>query len=1124
MRAPASHLAASRVVSLLLALGLAACSGGGLPDGLGSPTPAEGGPRIVWDLSADPLPELPLPNDVATWPDTTSPTGLRINVSMVAPTQFERDTRRHFDELDGWGTFSSVSVSFDAPIDAQDLYDRQGGSSHFSAADWPNHGVYVIDLDTGLPVPLDVNGGNFQYVLDNPNQYFENDPHAGESNLILETRIEDTNGNGLLDPGEDADFDGVLDHPNTFDHLASAVPSEQVDDTLWFYERETNTLLLRPIIPLQGRHHYAVVVTERVKGEDELPVRSPFDARHHVAQRDALAALPNIFHDRPDLYGSLATDGWDGVAFAWKFTTQSTTNDLDALREGIYGEGPLGWLHDEFPTDYAPAPMQGGRPSDGCADPGAHVYIASSEQFIRALDTVARTALGLDPQQADVVRNSYGNLDHVVVAYFDTPYLLGDPYPGPGTTNIRETFEMDAAKGTARVVHQTITLLAFVPKESATQAQPFPVAFYVHGHGSNAAEPLPFAGFMIEHGVTAVMINAENHGLALPSGTDIIVKSFFANECLTPTFDAIATGRSHDIDGDGEGDSGGDFWTAYVFHTRDVVRQTALDHMRTMEVLRSWDGRLANPVTFEHGPADHPLVFDGTVPGQGPMVAGDFDGNGRPDFGGPDGRYFFTGGSLGGIISGVMAGAEPAIAASAPIVGAGGLTDVGVRTVNGSVLPAMHLRMMGPFVMSQPKAARGENDTSCADGENSLYWLSDNVASSSRTEMACVSDEDMAADSVMVVRNLVNGEVSCGGAVGGEVGRFRAPIASDAGDLIQVEFYRGAAMDMDYADCHFRSGPRGPDRQVTTWEVGNGHGTPNLCRNCAKYQQHTWNIGDALVAPAEGFGLRRQSPDLRRLLFLAQVGLEPGDPINYARRVFLDPVQHADVTPHPVNLLVVNSIGDPNVPVSTGNAYARAAGLLPFMPADAPDDFVDFRAPASFAGRYPDAASPNDVLIQHHVLEGVDRMGRNPIPGGPTDYLFDADDMSEGRQRFTADGNHQQTDPMGESWQAPRLDPPLRWVRSSRAASSAADDVWTPEVGGAVSGLLNNYAIPDGVHGFDEIVYSPEVPWDTSQFVINLVARYGATGGTDLRYYTDPVGYTCLEDSSCAFLGGASTP
>ena len=38
----------------------------------------------------EPLPEIPLPNDVATWPDPTSRTGLRLKASLAAPTAIER--------------------------------------------------------------------------------------------------------------------------------------------------------------------------------------------------------------------------------------------------------------------------------------------------------------------------------------------------------------------------------------------------------------------------------------------------------------------------------------------------------------------------------------------------------------------------------------------------------------------------------------------------------------------------------------------------------------------------------------------------------------------------------------------------------------------------------------------------------------------------------------------------------------------------------------------------------------------------------------------------------------------------------------------------------------------------
>ena len=41
----------------------------------------------------------------------------------------------------------------------------------------------------------------------------------------------------------------------------------------------------------------------------------------------------------------------------------------------------------------------------------------------------------------------------------------------------------------------------------------------------------------------------------------------------------IVDGRALDQDGDGKLDSGVDYWTAYVFHTRDMVRQTGVDHV-----------------------------------------------------------------------------------------------------------------------------------------------------------------------------------------------------------------------------------------------------------------------------------------------------------------------------------------------------------------------------------------------------------------------------------------------------------------------------------------------------------------------------------------------------------------
>ncbi|MGZ3475857.1 MAG: hypothetical protein ACXWUG_17705 [Polyangiales bacterium] len=187
------------------------------------------GPTVVFDMSRKPLPELPLPNDVATYPDPTSRTGRRINASLVAPTQIERQARGKFSKLEGWGTFAPISIPFDKPLDAEDVKKRHADDDFAFEDD----AVYLVNLKTGVPVPLDLGGGNFPVTLRETARYWPNDPGKGEANILFETRDEDLNHNGILDPGEDTDFDGVLDRPN---FPGFQRPSNGVDGLYTFYE------------------------------------------------------------------------------------------------------------------------------------------------------------------------------------------------------------------------------------------------------------------------------------------------------------------------------------------------------------------------------------------------------------------------------------------------------------------------------------------------------------------------------------------------------------------------------------------------------------------------------------------------------------------------------------------------------------------------------------------------------------------------------------------------------------------------------------------------------------------------------------------------------------------------
>ena len=67
------HELARRALLLSFVAGLLGCPGNAVITGI-RPTPAGSGPVVNWDPLHRPLPEIPLPNDVATYPDPGSPT------------------------------------------------------------------------------------------------------------------------------------------------------------------------------------------------------------------------------------------------------------------------------------------------------------------------------------------------------------------------------------------------------------------------------------------------------------------------------------------------------------------------------------------------------------------------------------------------------------------------------------------------------------------------------------------------------------------------------------------------------------------------------------------------------------------------------------------------------------------------------------------------------------------------------------------------------------------------------------------------------------------------------------------------------------------------------------------
>jgi hypothetical protein len=1103
-----------------------------------------GGPTVVFDPTRRPIAELPLPNDFATWPDPSSRTGRRLNASLVAPTAIERRARGQLDRLEGWGTFAPISIPFDAPLDTADLAARHAGDDY----ELSNDAVYLVAITPGsphygVPVPLDVGAGNYPATLKQLGRYWPNDPQANEGNLLFETREEDLNGNGVLDPGEDTDFDGVLDHPN---FQGRARPADGATGLLTAYESETRTLLLRPMIPLDEATEYAVVITDRLHGADpaHTPVQSPFDDIHHPSQLAAATRLAFALDQRPEQYG-FGDKPLDHVQFLFTFTTQPTATDLFALRDGVWGHGKLDWIARDYPTEAHLLPMVG-LATPGDPDPAGWQSSAACAEIASGPRTIVRTGaasfqpvlkqlvedvFGLTGPSAARLEESFASVHHLAVGTVKVPYLLGD------RSDLSPDAAMQLDPKTGAIPHgdDEVQFYVVVPTATAKHQPPFPVAFYGHGYTGDSTEGLLYAGELARHGIATVAINYPGHGRYLNEGERSLASTVLRGGCLVPWVSAITRGRQRDLDGDGtlDGDSGADFWTSYVFHTRDLVRQAVFDEMFVTRVLARFDGTTR---------------YDQDGDGK-PDLAGDFDGDGVVDVGGPTAQYYAWGESLGGIVSSIHGGVDPMITAAAPTAGGGALTDVGLRSFQGGVVEAVTLRAIGPLVISVPAEARtdwqtdadgkpitdasgkpipkadaDQTRTACHAGQTSVRWVVVDRNRAQELEIGCLEAGQAIEGADVVVSNVTSGEKRCARVTKANadygVPSFRVPIPTSVGDAIAISLYAprgGAQVLRNYGDrCEVPDGVAASAR-LDTWS---GHADDCGAGRCVKFQASTYAIGSPLVAPAEGYGLRRQSPDFRRFLQLAQIALEPADPITFAPYYFVKPrLDPKGDAARPTALLSISTVGDMNVPVSAGISFGRVAGALPFLRPDsvAAKEYPDYVAPQDLIDLFQ--KTPNQVLIDNGVIAGVARLGGHPASASCkrnwnvalcagsdaldtqtcANALFDVEDLAEGQQR----------------WGQQRLSPPLRVARLAKHATLAdlapiwaprLQDMWTP-TSAPVAAALQPYILPSGVHGFDPP--DPCKSWDDGSYLVNTLAHFFRSGGADLYYLSHPATHQC---------------
>lgn len=1041
---------------LSIAALIAVALGGG-PTGCRAPN-AEGifraqpaATTVKLDLYHKPLPEIPLPNDLATRYDRSSATGRRINASMLAPTGLERRTRRLADQLDGWGVFQQITIPFTGPLDVRSILAGHRDADYALGDDV----MYLINVDRrsrnfGKMHHLDLGNGNYPVILKDAD-YWKNDPRGWNLSLTFNEENEDRNGNGILDPEEDTNADGVLELPN---YLPGANPARadlagRADALMTFYERATHTLIARPMVPLDERTTYAVVVTRRLLDQDGAPVGSPYPFINHTQQTTALEPLAEVLPEGL---------GLKDIAFAFTFTTQSIESDWIAVRDGLYGHGVQAHLGKKFPAEVsALEPLRERAYFPNIQNP----YILATEDMIDALRDIAAEALNIDRNSGEFVAllESEKYIDFNVVGRFESPQLfprLGSdgkllPYDD-------QTWPPDLNRTPAPTRSETVYFWLTVPRKEVSargQGRPAPVMILSHGYTSNRAEMLFYAGFFARWGFATMGIECPSHGLEVHPLQRAVIGGLFRNKGLEPFVKALFKDRAFDQNNDFKVDSGADFWTSYMFHTRDMVRQCALDYMQLIRMMRGFDGRTR-----------WKLDVDGD--GQ-PELAGDFDADGQIDIGG-DAMITMTGGSLGGIMSTFVGGLEPEVAAVAPVAGGGGLSDIGIRSQQGGVREAVVLRMLAPIYVGTIDAA-----TKKMIVETIVPDLTD-----SRT-LKIATVEGVVPGDTLVAENLNNGERGCG-YVDPE-GRVRAAVQSDAGDRTRLLFYTGRALRLGSTDCEVAAG-RSPLRVVDQFEEE------------VVFQQNPYRRGRSLEALADGLGLRRAHPTLRRFMSLAQLALDPADPAVFARHLDQEPLTYpgtGGVTGS--HAVIITTVGDMNVPASSGVTVGRAAG------------FIDYLHPDR---RYNKPI--NQLLLDTHTAEAVSTLKRYTDPSGAGVHL-DVENFSQGRDMWGTD--------------IPRLDPPLRLGFERRDRK------------GGISASIFPFAVPGGQHGFDfPGVMSDDAKkrcrerctervgtdpcgcsrlqsFDIGFFMFNMLGRYFASGGTVL----DPS--LCNSSNDCPDLPSA---
>lgn len=855
-------------LSVILAVGalsLGGCADGGDDPGAGGlVVSSQGleGPRIVFDPLAQPLPEVPFPNDLSLRVSDETASGRAWNLATQKPSAHRTLLFERLNEVDGFGPFAPIFVSFEGPLDLSTVNAQSVLVVNIEPGHPREGEVAVLDLGRGY-FPNDMREGGF----------FGQDPNEGAADLVF---------------GADNDVRPEEGLPQ--------IPGPRAQDDrpmrLVHYERETNTLILRPVVPLAQKARHAVLITRSVLGwssadlEGDLaqrgPVRSPFEVKAHAAQsRDVRQALKLVGLDA------------EALAFGWTYTTADISTPMLNLRAGMHGEGPLARLNEHFKPGFTEIRDTGilhdGQAPEFPEDLRDHTYTLKGA-FVSEIFKIVSSVQGDDNYKL-----TFPHVDYVVFGSVQSPNLRTLP---------DKVFDLDFLTGEGLIETHDVPFLVSVPVETEQFKPPFPVMFYFHGTGTSRMESLAIADAMARQGIAVMAFDEVGHGPLIPDiptllaenpGQEALARTLppllakllvpdrlreFVGIPLEEALEKFAEigfyaelaviGRSEDANGDGYMALAEGFFSANPFRQCASFWQDLVDFFSLVRAVRSLDPQAVPPRLADPANAS----VEALMPS---LLAGDFNADGVLDIGGPLVPLSVAGTSLGGFHAVLAAAIEPEVRTATPIVAGGGFTDIMLRSSLRFITERLFLDVLGTVVVG------------CPDEDGLLYVsqgnASDRCKAKTLSETAAASieltgGEPLPEGTPVSLINLENGEEAFG--VVNAHGGFSVAVESDRGDRLRlrVEPPAGLALELEF-ESQF-----------------------------------------------EGSGYRRNSPDFRRAVGVEQHIFDRCDPINFAHQLFLEPPEGHQ----PTNVLFLNAVGDETVPTSTGALLALASGVYGATP------------------------------------------------------------------------------------------------------------------------------------------------------------------------------------------------